>query len=249
VNSALNQSLSERQRDFDETVSRYSPVFFHIALGRLRNVEDAEDAVQEALLSAYKHLGQFQGRSQLSSWLTKIVINTAGMKLRGRRHQKIVSLDQILEAGGTTLATELVDTRQTPEAVCAQTEMGEILRKALTQLSPKLRVAFQMRKIAGISDRQIAETLGLTTNALKSRVARARAAISSYIDKIHEKHLVNISRESRTEICSAIAKATTTRPANRFNAALCRQESVAASTDTKVSTIPSSNCFAFIRLI
>ena len=133
-----------------------------------------------------------------------------------------------------TLANELVDARQNPEAICAQTEMEEMLRKALAHISPKLRVAFLMREMAGLSNREAAETLGLTTVALKSRVARARAAVSVYIDKIHEEHLANDATVSRTAIFGPITIAATTRLANRFNASLRRQESVAASTDTKV---------------
>lgn len=241
MNYVFDQSFSKRHREFDEAVSRSSPVLFRIALGRLRNVEDAEDAVQEALLSAHRHLGQFQGRSQLSSWLTRIVINTAGMKLRSLRRTEIVSLDQTPEAGGASLADELVDARQNPEAVCAQNEMEKILHKALAHLSPKLRVAFQIRLIAGLSNKEAAETLGLTTGALKSRVARAKAAISSYVDKIHEEHLANRALVSRTAK-GPIAIADSTRLANRVNSAQRRQERFAASIDTKVSAIPSSNC-------
>ena len=82
MNFTPNQMSAGRRGDFDGVASRYSPVLFRVALRGLRNVEDAEDAVQDALLSAYKHIGQFEGRSQFSPWLTRIVINTAGMKLR-----------------------------------------------------------------------------------------------------------------------------------------------------------------------
>jgi RNA polymerase sigma-70 factor (ECF subfamily) len=159
-------------------------VLFSIALLRLLNVEDAEDAVQDAFLSAYKNIGQFEGRSQLSSWLTRIVINAAGMKLRSRPRQEIVSLDRAPVDGEATLANELVDARPNPETICAQTEMEETLRSALDRVSPKLRVAFQLREIAGYSTREAAQALGVTTNTLKSRVSRARVAIGLHVRKV-----------------------------------------------------------------
>jgi RNA polymerase sigma-70 factor (ECF subfamily) len=184
VNSMPSQMLPDRREDFENVASRYSRVLFSVALLRLRNVEDAEDAVQDALLSAYKNIGQFEGRSQLSSWLTRIVINAAGMKLRSRPRQEIVSLDQAPVDGESTLANELVDARPNPETVCAQTEMDDALRTALARVSSKLRVAFQLREIAGYSTREAAQALGVTTNTLKSRVSRARVAIGSHLRKV-----------------------------------------------------------------
>jgi RNA polymerase sigma-70 factor, ECF subfamily len=179
--SAPNQMFSDPLVDFEGVASRYSPVLFRVALKRLRNVEDAEDAVQDALLSAYKHIDQFEGRSQLSSWLTKIVTNAAGMKLRSRgRQEGVVSLDQSAEEGGTALANELVCRGPNPETICLQTEMEEMLHGALDHMSPKLRSAFEMREMSELSTKETADALGITTSSLKSRVKRARAAVASY---------------------------------------------------------------------
>lgn len=187
--SISNRVFADPLAEFDGVAARYSPVLFRIALKRLRNVEDAEDAVQDALLSAYKHIGQFEGRSQLSSWLTRIVINTAGMKLRSRwRQDAAVSLDQAAEEGGEPLASELVCARPNPETRCAQTEAKQRLHQALTHISPKLRVAFEMREIAGFSTKETAQVMGITTSSLKSRVKRARAAVSLYIAKANKMH-------------------------------------------------------------
>src|ERR1700739_3865276 len=91
--------------DFEGAISRYSPTLFRVALRRLRDIEDAEDAVQDALLSACKHIGQFEGRSQLSTWLTTIVSNVALMKLRRYSRHEMLSLDQQQENDGVALAT------------------------------------------------------------------------------------------------------------------------------------------------
>jgi RNA polymerase sigma-70 factor (ECF subfamily) len=184
VNSITEQVVAVQQGDFEGVVSRYSPVLFRIALRRLRNVEDAEDAVQDGLLSAFKCIGQFEGRSQLSSWLTRIVINAALMKLRSRSRNETASLDQPSEEVGANLANEIVDARPNPEITCARTEMEENLRRALQHISPKLRVAFQMRELAGMSTRETANALGITVNTLKSRMVRARAALSLHLEKV-----------------------------------------------------------------
>ena len=178
MDAESNNMLATYQGNFESEVSRHSPVLFRVALKRLRNVEDAEDAVQESLLSAYKCLGQFQGRSQFSTWLTRIVINTALMKLRKRSRYALVSLDQSEEHELVSPAEQIVDTKPNPEVTCAQTEMEEKLQEALASISPKLRVAFQMRELAGMSTRETANALGITVNTLKSRMLRARAALS-----------------------------------------------------------------------
>jgi RNA polymerase sigma-70 factor (ECF subfamily) len=175
---ATNNTLPHYAGDFEGDVSRYSPVLFRIALKRLRNVEDAEDAVQDALLSAHKYMGQFQGRSQFSTWLTRIVINTALMKLRSRSRRELVSLDHSAENGNANFAEEIVDARPNPEVICAQSEMEERIHCALRSIAPKLRIAFQMRELAGMSTKETANALGISVNTLKSRMVRARAALS-----------------------------------------------------------------------
>jgi RNA polymerase sigma-70 factor, ECF subfamily len=184
VSVTTNPVFTEHLNDFEGVISSYSPVLFRVALRRLRNVEDAEDAVQDALLSAYKHIGQFEGRSQLSTWLTSIVTNTAGMKLRQHLRHETVSLDQSQENDGGTFANKLKDARPNPETICAQTEMDQTLRQALAQLSPKLRDAIQMRDLDGFSTREAAKALGISTNALKSRVTRGRATLSLLLNEV-----------------------------------------------------------------
>ena len=200
MNSAADEIFSEHHREFESVAARYSPVLFGVALRRLRNVEDAEDAVQEALLSAYKHFGQFEGRSQLSSWLTRIVIKAAGMKLRGRCRREVISLDQTAGDGAAALVNELADAGPTPEHICEQTERQEMLRKALAQISPKLRAAFQMREIAGLSAREAADALRITKNTLKSRISRARAAVGLHFEKVGGTHTLRTNQSRRPRI-------------------------------------------------
>jgi RNA polymerase sigma factor (sigma-70 family) len=199
MNSAADEIFSEHHGEFESVAARYSPVLFGVALRRLRNFEDAEDAVQDALLSAFKHFGQFEGRSQLATWLTRIVINAAGMKLRGRRRE-VISLDQTAGDGTAALVNELADEGPTPERICEQTERQEMLRKALAQISPKLRAAFQMREIAGLSTREAADALSITKNTLKSRIHRARAAVGLHFAKAGVTHTLRTNRSRQLRI-------------------------------------------------
>src|SRR5713226_7097009 len=111
-----NGLVSERAQELDSVVSRYLPIFYKRAFRFLGNMPDAEDAVQDALLSAYKHLGQFRGQAQLSTWLTTIVTNAARMRLR-RRRGGYLSLDEQQGQDGLTLSERLRDSKPGPEEV------------------------------------------------------------------------------------------------------------------------------------
>ena len=173
-----NQVFADYRNDFEDAIARYSPILFRVALRRLRNIEDAEDAVQDALLAAHKHIGQFEGRSQLSTWLTRIVTNVALMKLRRHSRYETLSLDQGEENDGAALTHKLIDVDPSPETICAQMEANETLYGGLAQLTPIFRSAIRMRDLEGLSTREAANALGISTNALKSRLSRARAALS-----------------------------------------------------------------------
>src|SRR5882762_6017763 len=181
VSATTNRVFASYQHDFEGAISRYSPVLFRVALKRLRNIEDD---VQGALLSAHKHTSQFEGRSQLSTWLTRIVTNVALMKLRRCSRHETLSLDQDHENDGAVFASELMDVRPNPETICAQAEMDETLRRALRELSPKQRSAIQMCELDGFSTREAANALGISMNTLKSRVSRARATLSLLLGEV-----------------------------------------------------------------
>jgi RNA polymerase sigma-70 factor (ECF subfamily) len=184
VSLTTNPLFVGGQNDFEGVVSLYSPVLFRVAFRRLRNIQDAEDAVQDALLSAHKCIGQFQGRSKLSTWLTRIVTNTALMKLRRHSRYEIFSLGQDDDNDGMRFANKLIDARPSPETIYAQTETEEILRRALAQLSPKLRSAIQLYELEGLPIQEAAKALGISENTLKSRVARGRKSLNSIFGEV-----------------------------------------------------------------
>ena len=175
-----NGLLSERAQELDIVVSRHLPMFYKRAFRFLGNMPDAEDAVQDALLSAYKHLGQFRGRAQLSTWLTTIVTNAALMKLR--RRDSYLSLDEEQGEDGLTFSERLLDSKPSPEELCSAAEARDQLVEGVRQLSPKLRRTLQLRDIEGLTTKEAALVLGVPHGTVKAQLARARVKLAGIMN-------------------------------------------------------------------
>jgi RNA polymerase sigma-70 factor (ECF subfamily) len=165
-------------REMDDALLRYRPSFYRSAFRHLGNAADAEDAVQDALLSAYKHLSQFRGQARISTWLSAIVINSPRMRLRRRCRQPQVSLDeQNPEQESYALYDRLPDGGPTPEEPCRKAELAEHVHRLVRQLSPTLRRAFQLRELDGLTIRETAKGLGVAEGTVKAQLARARTKL------------------------------------------------------------------------
>jgi RNA polymerase sigma-70 factor (ECF subfamily) len=139
---------------------------------------DAEDAVQDALLSAYKHLDQFKGTAKMTTWLTAIVTNCALTQLRRRPRQPHVSLDERLdEEQDYRVSDRLADAKPSPENECIWSELHGHLLQAVTELTPSLRKVIQLRGLKGMSTSETAEILGVSDGTVKSQVSRARTRL------------------------------------------------------------------------
>ena len=159
-------------------LSQGFPSLYRCAYRLLENKADAEDAVQDALLAAYKHLNQFRGDARMSTWLHAIVANCARMQLRKRPHHIHVSLDsQIGEEQQGSLSDILVDDRPNPEDECHMSMLHGRLMKSAGQLSPILRKVFQLRFADHLSIRETARLLGVPTGTVKAQTARVRAKL------------------------------------------------------------------------
>ena len=170
--------FGEHAQELDNAVSRNLPVFYKRAFRFLGNRPDAEDAVQDALLSACKHLGQFRGQARLSTWLTAIVTNAARMQLRRRRRGSYLSLEEPKGEDGLTFSEKLPDSKPGPEEVCSASEVHERVVNGISQLSPALRRALQLRDIDGLTTKEAALVLGVPQGTLKAQLARARAKLA-----------------------------------------------------------------------
>jgi RNA polymerase sigma-70 factor (ECF subfamily) len=167
---------------FEALYSRHSRALFQAALRVLGNAEDAEDALQEGLLAAYRNLHRFEGRSQFSTWLTRIVINAALMHLRGKRARPAVSLDHWQTEENTLPPEErFAADDPSPEEIYAGRELRELIQANLRKLSPVLRAAFLLRESEGLSTSEAARALGVSENTLKARLWRARQQLAELL--------------------------------------------------------------------
>jgi RNA polymerase sigma factor (sigma-70 family) len=168
--------------EMKEALSLRLPSFYRCALRILGNAADAEDAVQEALLAAYRHIDQFRGQSQMTTWLTTIVRNCALMQLRKRPRQIHLLLDEKPAGEEQYFVWErLADTRPGPEEECRKLELGASLHKCVARLSPTLRRTFQLRVLMGLSILETSRILGVPHGTVKAQLARARAKIARHM--------------------------------------------------------------------
>ena len=194
-------SREEQTREFEDVLSRYLPAFHKRACRFLGNPADAEDAVQDALLSAYKHLDQFRGQAQISTWLTAIVSNSARMKLRSRPRHLHISLDEpIGEEGEYSMAEQLAHDGPSPERECQDSELRTCLTSLLPKLSPPLRKTFQLRELDGLTTSEAAQTLGVAEGTVKAQLARARAKLA----KLMRRALDPKRRRNHTALLSTV---------------------------------------------
>jgi len=167
---------------FNTLVNRYERKIFRLTQNITQNREDAEDAMQEAFLKAFEHLGDFEGNSRFYTWLVRIAVNQALMKLR-RRRPNVVSLDEEIDTGEDMMPREIEDWGPSPAERYEQTEMGEILSKVIGDLDPSFRIVFQLRDIEQLSTEETAEALGLSVPAVKSRLLRARLKLRQRLNQ------------------------------------------------------------------
>ena len=159
---------------FTELVLRYERRIFRLAKNITRNDEDAEDVLQETFLKAYKHLPEFQGNSRFYTWIVRIAVNEALMKLRKRRPDRFVSLDEEIDTGEETVAREIAVWDGDPEQRYSREELRQILERAVESLRPTFRTVFLLRDVDELSTEETAAALGLSIPAVKSRLLRAR---------------------------------------------------------------------------
>jgi RNA polymerase sigma-70 factor, ECF subfamily len=171
------QAKAGDQNAFAELVNRYERKIYRLAKNITRNDEDAEDVLQNAFLKAYTHLDNFKGDSKFYTWLVRIAVNEALMRLRKRKTDRSVPLDEPVELGEETVQREIAVWEDNPEQQYSQEEWRRILDEAVDSLKPDFRTVFVLRDIEELSTEETAETLGISVPAVKSRLLRARLAL------------------------------------------------------------------------
>ena len=168
---------------FEQLVKRYDRNVFRIAQHITQNREDAEDVVQDAFLKSYENLSKFQEQSKFYTWLVRIAVNEALMRLRRRRPERMVSLDEEVKTEEDSMPREVADWAPNPEQLYNQSELQEILGKTIQGLPPSFRTVFVLRDVEGLSTEETAEALDLSIPAVKSRLLRARLQLRERLNK------------------------------------------------------------------
>src|SRR5215475_3971136 len=173
---------------FEDLVRRYDRNVFRIAQHITQNREDAEDVVQDAFMKAYENLPQFQMQSKFYTWLVRIAVNEALMKLRRRRPERMVSLDEEVRTEEDSMPREIADWSPNPEQQYNQAELKDILTRTIQGLPASFRTVFVLRDVEGLSTEETAEALDLSIPAVKSRLLRARLQLRERLSRYFHRH-------------------------------------------------------------
>lgn len=186
---SLEKLKSGDREEFARLVELYSDKIYRLGYKMLGNAQDAEDILQETFVKAFQHLGGFDGRSSISTWLYRIATNESLMYLR--KHKKTeLSIDETLwSLDPEQEPMEIVDFCCLPENELLSAESREYLDSAIEQLTPALRVVFILRDIEDLSTKETADVLGLTETAVKTRLSRARLRLRQLLSKHYGEHL------------------------------------------------------------
>ncbi len=183
--SALIHETGANSEALNEMLGRNRGRLFNTALRLLGNHHDAEDAVQDALLAAYCNRHTFEWRSQFSTWLTRIVVNAALMRLRKERVRRAISIDEKFDQDLPPLAELHADPGPSPEEICAAREGWRLVELELQGLPESHRRAARLHYVQGLKVREAAEAAGLATGSLKSRLHRMRLRLREQADREH----------------------------------------------------------------
>ncbi len=175
--AVVQRAIAGDARAHEQIFARHTCRLYRTALALLHNKQDAEDAVQDGLCKAYSNLHSFQGRSSFSTWLTRIVINSALMILRKKRRYTETSLDEILESQSECLPRAAIEAYPDPEKISAANEIQALVEEHIGELADGMRTAFQLGGIEGLSAKESSQVLGISVSAFKGRMFWARRAL------------------------------------------------------------------------
>lgn len=184
----VKRSLAGDTKAFELLVLKYQGRVERLVRRMVRDPGLAEDVTQEAFIRAYRALGQFRAEAQFYTWLYRIAVNTAKKHLASQRNDPIIPESQLKtsEEDETYLPAAEPSSDETPESLLAAREIAETVNKALAALPEDLRQAITLREIEGLSYEEIAEVMSCPIGTVRSRIFRAREAISAKVKPLLE---------------------------------------------------------------
>ncbi|MBI4906730.1 MAG: sigma-70 family RNA polymerase sigma factor [Acidobacteria bacterium] len=172
---------------FSQLITQYERKIYRLAKRITQSDEDAEDVLQDSFMKAYEHLDSFQGNSKFYTWLVRITVNEALMKLRKRKGDKTVSLDDPGDNGDEPIVREIAVWEGDPEQRYSQEELRSLLDDAIQNLKPSFRTVFLLRDVEELSTEETASLLNLSIPAVKSRLLRARLDLRERLTRMFKK--------------------------------------------------------------
>lgn len=173
----LRDARRGRPDAFEALCHNLTPRLMKIALRITRNKEDAEDAVQDSLMRALMHIQTFQGNSSFSTWLTRIVMNSALMIRRKNRSSRHISSDDLSRPGEPAFHLQIPDHAPNPEQRYVERERTTILHAAVRKLRPRIRAVVEVAQFQELPLKETAKVLDISVAAAKGRFFHARAAL------------------------------------------------------------------------
>jgi RNA polymerase sigma-70 factor (ECF subfamily) len=173
----LDDARSGKSEAFEALCHSLTPRLLRTAFRITRNQEDAEDAVQDSLMRAYVHLDSFRENSSFSTWLTRIVMNSALMIRRKNHAARQLSSDDLSQNGETRLPLQIPDRAPNPEQIYVARERKKALHQAIRKLPPRLRAVVEIAQFQEVPVREAATVLDISVAAAKGRFFHARAAL------------------------------------------------------------------------
>jgi RNA polymerase sigma-70 factor (ECF subfamily) len=183
-NPELQRALEGDQDALGRLLASYMPKLYRTGLRILGTPQDAEEAIQDGFVQVVQHLGKFEGRSLFSSWVTRIVINAALMRLRQGRRHTTTSIDHSLTENGPLLADTIADPYPNPEEIYEREEKLQMLRLKVRGMPAAYRSALWLRLVEGLSTREAAEALGIPVGSVKTQLYRGRTRLSREFEQI-----------------------------------------------------------------
>jgi RNA polymerase sigma-70 factor (ECF subfamily) len=171
---------------FEEIISRYESKVMNLALRFTRNQEDAEEVMQDVFTTVYRKIDGFRGQSAFSSWLYRIVVNAAFMKLRKRKQTQTLSLEDLAPAVKQHCIERDVLAGQHSHSLAVNRELQEVLQRAIDRLPDQYRAVFVLRDVDGLSNQETGEILNLSIPAVKSRLHRSRIMLRKKLQRYYE---------------------------------------------------------------
>ena len=174
------------EESFAEIILRYETKVHNLSMRLTRNQEDAEEVLQDVFITVYRKIASFEGKAKFSSWLYRITVNAAFMKLRKKKQDRTVSIEDMLPTIENQTSTKEYGFGSQSDSLTMNNQIREALENAIGRLPDEYRAVFVLRDVDGLSNKEVGDILNLSIPAVKSRLHRSRIMLRRKLKKFYE---------------------------------------------------------------